>query len=113
MRFVLLEQIVSERAAGRIEYHRDPFGRLLLDHLVQHVEHAQDRAGRFPFRVAERRQRMEGSIQIRRAVDQDEFASAHGLKLKTPIRALRSRPVGCSLRRASWEYCLAPALLTR
>ena len=46
MRLVLIEQIVSERAARRIEYHRDAIGRLLLDHLVEHVEHAQHRAGR-------------------------------------------------------------------
>jgi hypothetical protein len=46
MRLVLLEQIVAERAARRIEHHRDAIRRFLLDHLVEHVEHAQHRAGR-------------------------------------------------------------------
>jgi hypothetical protein len=78
MRFVLIEQIVSECTAGGIEHHGDAIGRLLLDHLVQHVQHAQDRPGRLPLGVGERRQCMEGSIQIRGTVDQDEFARAHG-----------------------------------
>ena len=78
MRLVLIEQIISERAARRIEHHCDALRRFFLDHLVQHVQHAKDRAGRFALRITERRQGVEGSIQIGRAVDQDEFARAQG-----------------------------------
>ena len=77
MRLVLIEELVAEGAARGVEHHRDPLRRLLLHQLVQHVEHAEHRPGRLALRVRERRQSVEGAVQIRRAVDQEQFAGGH------------------------------------
>ncbi len=107
MRFVLIEQIVSERAAGRIEYHGGALRRFLLDQFVQHVEHAEHRAGRLASGIAERRQRVKCAIQIRRAVDQEQFAGAHEFNGPCPtmhcsMRATsRSRPSAQAARNSA------------
>ncbi len=99
MRLVLIEEIVPERSAGRVEHHRDPLGRFLFDHFVQHIEHAQHRAGRFAARVGEGRQRVERAIQIARAVDQNKFARRH---VRAPsIFKDASNPRGAACR-AGW-----------
>ena len=80
MRLVLLEQVVPERSARRVEHDRDALGRFFLQEFVQHVEHAEHRAGGYALRVGERRQRMKCTVQIGRAVDQQQLARSHGLE---------------------------------
>ena len=77
MRLVLIEQVVAERAAGRIEHHRDPIRRFLLDQLVQHVEHAEHRSGRLALGIAEGRQRVKGPVKIGGAVNQKQLTCVH------------------------------------
>ena len=80
MRLVLGEQLVAEGLARGVEHDRDAFRVVVLEELREHVEHAEHRAGRFAARIAERRQRVERAIQIRRAVDEDEIgAVVHAL----------------------------------
>ncbi len=70
---VTLEKIVAKSRSRRIENHGDMAAGLFADQLAQHVEHAVDRTRRPAVACGERRQRMEGPIQIRRAVNQDQL----------------------------------------
>src|SRR5271156_2752557 len=79
MRFVLIEQIIPESAAGRIENDRATVRRLVLAEFVQHVEHTEHGARRLAAGIAERRQRVERAIKIRRAVDENQFSRTHAL----------------------------------
>ncbi len=74
VRLVLLEQLVTERPSRRVEDHGDEGGRLILEELVEHVQHAEHGAGGLAARCRQRRERMEGAIQVRRAVDEVELA---------------------------------------
>ncbi len=72
VRLVLGEQIVAEGAARRVENDRDERRLEFLLQLGQHVEHAEHRPGRLTPGVRERRQCVEGPVQVRRAVHQDK-----------------------------------------
>jgi hypothetical protein len=63
-------QFVAEGLARRIHHERSELG-FLLQVRAQHVDHAEQRAGGLAGRVAQRWQRMEGAIEIKRSVDQD------------------------------------------
>jgi len=71
MRLVLGEQFVAERLARRVEHHANQRRILLLEQFLQHVEHTEHCAGGFTLRVGERRQRVEGPVQVRGAVHED------------------------------------------
>ena len=75
-RLVFLEQLVAERASGRIDDHCDQLRRFFLQQLLQHVEHAEYRARRLAPRIRQRRQCMKRAIQIGGPVDEDELASS-------------------------------------
>ena len=92
VRLVLLEQFVAEGAPRRGEHHGDTLGRLLFDELVEHVEHAEHRTGGVSLGIGQRRQRVKGAIQIRRAVDEDEFARAHGRRGRRAFNAQEPKP---------------------
>src|SRR5690606_22421541 len=68
---VLGIQVVAEGLAGGVE-HEGGAVRLLLERGAQHVDHPEQRAGGLAGGVGQRRQRVEGAVQVGRAVDQDE-----------------------------------------
>ena len=70
--FVLGIQRIAEGRAGRIQHERDVLG-IFLQAAFQHVDDAEQRTGRRAIAGGQRRQRMEGAVQIGRAVDEDEF----------------------------------------
>ncbi len=70
-------QRVAEGRPRRV-LHEGGVGGLLLQDRAQHVDHAEQRAGRFAGRVRQRRQRVERAIQIRGAVDEDEARAWFG-----------------------------------
>jgi hypothetical protein len=72
VRLVLGEQLVAEGLARRVEHDRDARRVVVLQELLQHVDHAVDRAGRLAARVGERRQRVERAVEIGGAVDEHE-----------------------------------------
>ena len=72
VRLVGGKEVVAEGAAGGIEHHHHAAAGLLAREPLQHVQHAIDRARGLAARVGQRRQRMEGAIQVGRAVDQDQ-----------------------------------------
>ena len=79
VRLVFLEEVVAESAARRVEHDGDQLRAFFLQQLVQHVEHAEQGAGRLAFRARERRQREERAVQVGRAVHQPELAGlGHG-----------------------------------
>ncbi len=83
MRLVLVEKIVPEGSARRVEHHRHACGRFLLHELVQHVEYAQHGARRLALGTGQRRQRMECAIQIGRSIDQQQLAGTHDEKINS------------------------------
>ena len=63
-------EIVAERAARRVDHEGRVIGRL-LERRTQHVDHAEERARRLAVGVGQRRQRMEGAVEVGGTVDQD------------------------------------------
>ena len=61
---------VAERPARRVEHHRHVVRRLLAQQLGQHVGEAEDRVGGQAARRVERRQGVEGPVDVAAAVDQ-------------------------------------------
>jgi hypothetical protein len=83
------EQLVAERLAGSIEHHGDALGIVVLQELREHVQHAKHGTGRFAARIAERWQRVEGAVQVRRTIDQHEIgAGIHALLRRRRRRLL-------------------------
>ena len=72
VRLVLREQIVAKGPAGRVEHHHESRARVVAQQFLQHVEHAVHRAGGLAPRGGQRRQRVEGPVEIGRAVDEDQ-----------------------------------------
>ena len=72
MRFVLAVHLITECLARGIEDHGDMFWLIFIDQLVQHIEYANDRAGRFTVRIGQWRERVIRAKQVRRAVDEDK-----------------------------------------
>ncbi len=70
---VLGVQVIAEGLAGGVEDHRDARARVIAQQFIEHVEHAVHGAGRLAARTAQRRERVEGPVQVRGAVDQDQF----------------------------------------
>jgi len=78
VRLIFFEELVAEAAARRVEHHREARVRELALELQQHVEHAEHGAGRLAVRTGERRQRVERTVEVGRAVDEDEVGRVHG-----------------------------------
>ena len=74
VRLVLGKQFVAERLARRVEHDGDQFGVLLALHAQQHVEHAEHGTRRLAARVGQRRQCVEGPVQVRRAIHEHQCA---------------------------------------
>ncbi len=62
MRLVLLEEVIAECTARRIEDDGDQLRVVFLEDPVQHVEDAEHGASRFTGRTGERRQRVERAV---------------------------------------------------
>ena len=77
VRLVLRIPVVAKRLARRVEHHGEVVGRRVVDELLQHRQHAAHRAGGLAARGAQVRQRVKRAVEVRRAVDEDEFG--HGL----------------------------------
>ena len=76
---VLLEQLVAEGFALGVEHHRHVLGVVVVDHLAQHRGDAAHRAGGLAGGGGQRRQRVEGPVQVGGAVDKDDrFTLGHG-----------------------------------
>ena len=72
---VVRVEVVAEGLAGRVDHEGDVLGPL-LQRGAQHVDHAEQRAGRLAQRVGQRRQRVEGAIQVGGSIDQHELLHA-------------------------------------
>lgn len=70
-------QCVPERPALGIEDDRERALRVLAAQAFEHVEHALDGAGRQPFGRGQGWQGMEGAVEVRRTVHQDERRLGH------------------------------------
>ncbi len=68
---------VAEGAALGIENHREGAVRILFAQALEHVQHALHRAGLHAFGGGQRRQGVEGAVQVGRAVHQDEGGLGH------------------------------------
>src|SRR5690606_22350602 len=93
---VLGVHVVAEGLARRVDDEGDVLG-LLLQVRAQHVGHAEQRAGGLAGGVGQRRQRVEGAVEVGGAVDQDQ--SCHGAILRgrrwhngRPPRRATARP---------------------
>ncbi|MNE38774.1 hypothetical protein D3C80_1326850 [compost metagenome] len=69
---VLGEQRIAEGAALGVEHHREGAVGILLAQALEHVQHALHRTGGQALGGGQRRQGMEGAVEVRRAVDQHE-----------------------------------------
>ena len=67
----------AERLAGRVEHDGHARRLHLVEQLVEHVDDAEHGVRRLAGLRRQRRDRVKRAIQIRRAVDEDERASAH------------------------------------
>ena len=74
MRLVFLEELVTESPPRRVEHDRDELRVLVLEELVQHVEHAKHGSGRHARLGREWRQGVERAVEVGRAVYQPELA---------------------------------------
>ncbi len=74
MRLVFLEEFVTESPPRRVEHDRDELRVLVLEELVQHVEHAKHGSGRHARLGREWRQGVKGAVEVGRAVYQPELA---------------------------------------
>ena len=90
VRLVLGEQLVAKGLAGRIEHHRDAFRVVVLQEFARSMLSTPNTAPvGSPRELRERRQRMEGAVQVRRAVDQDEIRTrVHGSARRRGVRLL-------------------------
>ena len=84
---VVGEQLVAERAALGVEHHGERTLRVLLAQAAEHVQHPLHRAGRQALGRGQRRQRVEGAVEVRRTVYQDERGLAH--ERNQPFRRAR------------------------
>ena len=91
VRLVLREQLVAKRLAGRIEHDGDELRVLLALHAQQHVEHAEHGTRRLPARICQRRQRVEGPVQVGRAVHEHQCA-----RINHRGRCLACRPAAAA-----------------
>ncbi len=72
VRFVVLEQFITEGFAFRVKHH-GRVGRLVLQYQAsQHIQHAIHRAGGLASAVGQRRKRVIRPIQVRRAIDENK-----------------------------------------
>src|SRR5690606_12331878 len=95
---VLGIHVVAEGLAWRVEDEGDVFG-LFLQVRAQHVGHAEQRPGRLAGGVAQRRQRVEGAVEVGGAVDQDQSCHA-SIRRRAPV----ARPTRGTMRcRAAWH----------
>ena len=98
---VLLEQLVAEGFALGVEHHRHVLGVVVVDHLAQHRGDAAHRAGGLAGGGGQRRQRVEGPVQVGGAVDKDDrFTLGHGSPWLNPWSA-QCNARAC--RSALWE----------
>ena len=94
--------------ARRVEDHRDQRrGEVLLE-LRQHVQHAEHRPGRLALRVRERRQRVEGPVEIRGAVHQHQSGrlshrSTFLRPAESPVTSTRGAVV-CAGGLGGWSF---------
>ena len=94
VRLVMLEQLITEGRPLGIEDHREGAVRVLLAQAEQHVQHTLHRAGRQAGRSGQRRQGVEGAVQVGRTVHQDEgrlthvqvdLLRGHGARMSVPV----------------------------
>ena len=79
--------LIAKRPTLGVENHRKWAVRVLLAQAFEHVQHALHRTGGQAFGGGQRWQRVEGAIQIRRTVHQDEGRLAH--EQDQPFRRVR------------------------
>ncbi|MNT37499.1 hypothetical protein D3C72_1736380 [compost metagenome] len=72
VRLVVLEQLVAEGRPLGVEHHREGAVRVLAAQRQQHVQHALHRTGGQAVRGVQRRQGVEGAVQVGGTVHQDE-----------------------------------------
>ncbi len=96
---VLGVQLVAEGLARRVEDDGHARRLQLVEQLVEHVDDAEHGAGWLPAGRRQRRQRVKGAVQIRRAVDENERTSAHPRPRR---RSARARPPAPACRGARW-----------
>ena len=72
MRLVLGEKLIAESFARRIHDDCNPVGLLLAQNAVKHAQHTEHCAGVGAIAGRQRRQRMKRTIQVRRAVNQQQ-----------------------------------------
>ena len=88
MGLVFSEQRVSEGRALGVENHREGAVRILPTQRQQHVQHALHGAGGLAGRGGQRRQGVEGAVEVGRTVHQNEGRLAH--EQDQPFRRVRS-----------------------
>ncbi len=88
VRLVVLEQRVAKGRTLGVENHCERAVRILPAQAKQHVQHTLDRTGRLAGRGGQRRQCVEGAVQVGRTVHQDEGGLAH--ERNQPFRRARS-----------------------
>ena len=88
VRLVVLEQRVAKGRTLGVENHGERAVRILPAQAQQHIQHTLDRTGRLAGRGGQRRQRVEGAIEVGRTVHQDEGGLAH--ERNQPFRRARS-----------------------
>ena len=76
-RLVLAVNVVAKRLARRVEHDRDMRVGLFAYELVDHRQHAVQRAGRLARRIRKVRQRVVRPVKVGRAVDQYEVSTGH------------------------------------
>ena len=85
MRLVGGEEVVAEGTAGRIEHDDELRAIMLTQRLQEHIEHAENRAGGLALRPGQRRERVERTVEVRRAVDQHEVGDARTSRVRGGI----------------------------
>ena len=75
--FVLGVQLAAERLAGSVEHDGHARRLPLVEQLVEHVDDAEHGVRRLAACRRQRRNRVKRAVEIRRAVDENERASAH------------------------------------
>ncbi len=81
------EHGIAEGATLGVEHHREQAVGVLLAQALEHVQHPLHRAGRHAFGGSQRRQRVEGAVQVGGTVHQDEGRLAH--EQNQPFRRVR------------------------
>ena len=74
---VLGEHFIAEGPALGVEHHGKRAFRVLLAQALEHVQHALHRTGGQALGGGQRRQGMEGTVKVRRTVNQNERGLAH------------------------------------